>query len=165
MSKTLSHGPSGTAVEGVSAVTIAPPPINFEADMLEVESGVGRVVYTDITSPSDQPSTLRIVATPKANVYAGTSIDPSVFLPSKRGTDLYIETREIWSVTDTVDTAFRQDFPLRVGLAISAPDTSYITDEDIEAAVGRVVAALYSQGEATPDLGITALLHGVVKKY
>lgn len=165
VSKTLSHGPSGTAIGGLATVTCAPVPINYEADMLVIEEGVGKVVYTDVTSPADRPSTLRIAQTSKPNIYTGTSIDPSVFLASKRGTDTYIEAREVWSVIDTEDSTFLQEFPVRCSLALALPDTAYVSDEDIEALVGRVIAALYAQGEATPDTGINALLHGVVKKY
>lgn len=164
MSRVLTFGPNGTPVEGVTALSFTLPPLNFEADFGLIEEGVGKVIYTDLTSPQEQPSTLRIAQTSRANVYAGTSIDPSVYLANKRGTDTIVEVREIWADTESTDPSILGHAPVRCAITLTVPDSAIVTDEAVERLLARCVAAFYKQGEATPDAGITALLHGVVKK-
>lgn len=164
MTLSIEHGPNDTAVGGLATVSLTVPPHNYDTDFRQTVSGPGLVVYTDVTSPTDQPSMLRIAQSERPNIYAGTSIDPSVFLPTKKGTDTIIEVREIWKEVDSTDLAFVRMFPVRAALTLTVPNYGSISDEDVEALVGRVVAALFDQGAATTDTGITALLHGVVDK-
>lgn len=166
MAKTTSFGPNGSPVGDpvITAITFPVAPINFLSDFREVEDGPGKVVYTDVTAPQDQPSTVRIAQTVRPNVYAGSSIDSSVYLPNKKGTDTIIELREIWSVVDSTDASFLLQFPIRMALTMSLPDSAYVTADSVERLVARLVACLAAQGMDTPDSGIQALLHGVVKK-
>lgn len=164
MSRTLTHGPNGTPIEGLSTVTIAPAPINFAEDLRVVESGPGRVVYTDVTSPQDQPSTLRIAQQSKPNVYAGTSIDPAAFLATKQGIDTVVEIREVWSEVDSTDSTYLKLIPVRAAITLNLPVASQVTSTEVALLVNRVVAALFAQGDATIADGLTDLLHGVVEK-
>lgn len=162
MAKVLATGPSGTPIGGLAAVTYVIPPLNYTADFRSLEEGPGRIVMTDITSPTDQPSTLRIAQTSKANVYAGTTIDASAFLANRRGTDTIVEVKEVWSISDAEDPSFLQLMPVRAAITLSLPTSNLITDELVSGLVGRAIAALFAQGDATNADGITALLHGVV---
>lgn len=162
--KSISHGPVDTTVDGVTSVSLTGPPLNYDADYRVIEEGPGKVVYTHVKSPADRPSTLRIAQTSKANVYAGSTIDPSVYLPSKRGLDTIIEVREVWAVTDSADAAFLQYAPVRAALTLSLPDSGVITADDILLLVKRVTAALFDQGEITAEPCVTALQRGVVQK-
>lgn len=164
MSKTLTHGPSGTAVEGLAAVTYTIPPLNYDADFRAIEEGVGKVVYTDVSSPQDQPSTLRIAQQSKANVYAGTTIDPSVFLANRRGSDTIIEVREVWAETESTDASYLRLMPVRAAITLSLPTAATITYSDVSTLIGRAIAGLFAQADATNEDGITGLLHGVVKR-
>lgn len=164
MSKVLTHGPTNTDVPAITTCTFVVTPLHFEADFRLIDSGPGKSVYTDITAPTDQPSTIRIAQTSRANVYAGTSIDPSVYLPSRRGTDTILECREIWVETDSTDTTYRKEIPVRCAITMTLPDTSAFADEDVEALVARTVALLFAQGEDTADGGINAILRGVTGK-
>lgn len=164
MAKSVTYGPNGTPVDGVTAVTFAVPPLNYDADFRLVEDEPGRVLMTDLTSPQDQPSTLRITQTSRANIYAGTSIDPSVFLASRRGLDTYLEVREIWSESDSEDSTYLRHVPVRFAISMTLPESAIVTPAAVERLAARAVAALFAQGDATIDDGVSALLHGVVRK-
>jgi hypothetical protein len=148
----------------VTEVTFPIPPINYTADLREVEDGPGKVVYTDVTSPQDQPSTLRIAQQSRANIYAGTSIDPAAFLATKRGTDTIIEVRQVWMESDSEDSTYLRFAPVRAALTLSLPDSAIVTPDRVADLVQTVIAALFAQGDDTHTDGIAALLHGVVKK-
>lgn len=164
MSRSLAHGPNGTPVDGLSAVTYAIPPLNYDADFVAIEEGPGRVVYTDVTSAQDQPSTLRIAQQSRPNVYAGTSIDASAYLPNKKGTDTIVEVKETWSITESTDPTFLQQAPVRCAITLTLPTTAVMSYSDVQSLIGRAVAALFTQGEATAEEGLVRLLHGVVKR-
>lgn len=164
MAKVLSYGPNDTPVEGVTNLTLTVPPLNFDADFRTLEDEPGRWVAIDVTSPQDQPSTLRIAQQSRPNVYAGTSIDPSVFLPTKKGLDTIIEIREVWSDTESTDPTYLRLAPVRAAITLTLPDSSLVTEDSVMRLVGRAVAALFAQGDATHSAGISALLHGVVRK-
>lgn len=166
MAKTTSYGPVGTPVGDpvITAVTFEVTPLNFDADFRTVEEGASKIVLTDITSPQDQPSTIRISQAARPNVYAGTSIDASAYLPNKKGTDTVVEVREVHAVTDDTDPAFLLQFPVRAAFTLNVPDSAYVTPALVKRLLARVVAAMAEQASATLDSGIDALLHGAVKK-
>lgn len=164
MAKTISYGPNGTAVAGVSDVVTTTLPLNFTADFRSIEEGPSKVVYTDITAPQDRASTLRIAQSSRANIYSGTSIDPSVFLATKRGTDTIIEVRETHEETDSTDSTYLRHYPVRAALTLTLPDASQVTADAVVRLINRLVAAVATQGDDELTAGVTALLHGVVKK-
>lgn len=164
MAKSLSYGPNSTAVAGVANVTFSPAPINFVADMRSVEEGAGKVVYTDVTSPIDQPATLRIAQAIRPNVYAGTSVENASMLPSKRGVDIVVETKEMWRESDDTDPTYDRLIPVRCAITLNLPIAAQVTPDAVEHLIGRTVAALYKQGEDDITAGLNALLHGVVEK-
>jgi len=135
------------------------------ADCLRVlEQGPRKVIYTDITAPVDQPSTIRIAQTSRPNIYAGTSIDPSMFLPTRKGTDTIIEVREVWSIVDSVDTTYLGYAPVRAALTLTLPDGGGISAVDVLELLGRVIGMGLAADESDVTLvdGATNLLHGVV---
>lgn len=164
MTKSVSLGPNPTAVGGVASVGFAPAPINFSTDMKKIETGPGKVIYTDVTAPSDRRYTLRIAQQSRPNIYAGTTIDPSVFLSSKRGTDTVVEIKGILEVTDSVDTTFLQQAPYRLALTMTLPESQFISATEMKAMLDRLVAALATQGDDEILAGLTNLAHGVVEK-
>lgn len=164
MAKTMAFGPNGTSVDGLASITLTSDPLNFDADFRIIDEGPGKVVMTDVTSPLDQPATLRVAQQSKPNVYAGSSIDPSAYIANKRGTDTIVEVREVWSITDDTDPTFLQLVPVRAAISLTLPSTNLVTADAVEQLVMRTVMSLYTQGAATMDAGLGNLLHGVVKK-
>lgn len=165
MAKVLAYGPNGTAVTGLEAgLTIVPAALNFDADFSVIEQDAGKVIYTDVTAPIDQPSTLRIAQTARPNVYAGTSIESSAMLPSRKGMDIVVEIKEQWVETDTVDATYYRVLPVRAALTFNVPVAAQVTPDALEHLVKRVVAALYVQGDDDMTAGLNSLLHGVIEK-
>lgn len=157
-------GPNGTAVDGVTAIDLPLPPLNFDEDFVLLSDDPGNSVYTDITSPIDQPATLRIATRDVANCYAGTSIDPASFLASRKGRDIVVQVREVVKITDSDDATYAKLFPISAGLTMSVPMDALVTAYITETLIGRLVAALAAMGEVEINGGTVALLRGVTRK-
>jgi len=165
MAKVLTMGPNRTPVEGITSLALSQfAPLNFVADFRAIEEGPGKVVLADVTTPVDQPSTLRIAQQSKPNVYAGTSIDPSAYLPNRKGVDTIVELKQVWAITDSEDASYLRHVPVRCAITLSLPTTSVITSEDVETLVCRTIAGMFAHADDEMDAGINALLHGVVSK-
>lgn len=165
MTKVVTYGPTSTAVAGVPSVTFPVAPVNFDADFVAIDSSKpGQVIYTDVTCPLDQESTLRITQTARPNVYAGTSVETGSMLPSKRGLDTVIELKELHKITDSDDPSFVQYAPYRVAIITNTPISEYVSATVVLHLLERAIAAFGQQGDATLNDGITALLHGAVAK-
>lgn len=165
MGKTIAYGPNGTAVAGVTAITFAVAPLNFDADFQRIDGGAGSAwIATDVTSAREFPSTVRIAQQSRANVYAGTSIDPSCYLSTKRGTDTIVEVREVHSEVDSEDSTYLKAWPMRLAITLTAPDANQVDAASIQRMLARAVAALAVQGDDELTAGLNNLLHGVVRK-
>lgn len=164
MTKSVTYGPNGTPVDGLSALTIAVAPINFEEDFLPLVDDPGVNIYLDNTAPVDQPSTVRLATRDVANVYAGTAIDPAVFLPSRKGRDIVVQLQEVHAITDSADAAYLRMYPIKGTLTLNVPIDPAITPAVLEHMVTRLVAAIARQGEATLESGLAALHRGVTSK-
>lgn len=166
MSRSVTTGVTDTAQAGITPLTFAMSPVNFSTDYKPVGDGSdGSIVYTNVTTPADQLETIRIAQRARANVYSGTSIDPSVYVANKAGIDTVVGIRAILRETDSVDVAYQRDLPLAASLTLQLPVAAQVTSTVVENLVKRLVAAaLYAQGVQTPTTGIVALQHGIVKK-
>lgn len=164
MAKTVTLGPNGTAVSGVPAVSLSVDPLNFEEDFYLLKDDPGDTIYSDGTSPVDQPATVRIATRDNANVYAGTSIDPSAFLSSRKGRDVVIQVRDVARIDDSEDATYLRMFPISAGLTISAPIDANVTPAIVQDMIERIIAAA-AAATATPlSDGLSALLRGVTRK-
>lgn len=164
MAKVLSHGPVPSDVENVASIAFTAYPINFVADFRTIEEGPGKLVYTDVTSPVDQPSTLRIQQSLNSNVYSGTSIEPNAMLPTRKGVNTVVEFKEVWKITDSDEPSFCQYMPVRAALTLNLPTCAEMTATELQGFVGRLMASLAAQGSDTLVTGLADLLHGVVEK-
>lgn len=163
MTKSISQGYTDTAIGGFSVVECDLPPLNWGADFKVLSNVPGEVVATNLTSPVDQAETFRWSQKLVPNVYSGTDIDPTAYLPSRRGTSTLIELRGTWVETDSVDPMYRKAMPFRCGIVIAVPSYGNITATMVLNALKRTVSAAFEQGVST-DSGINALQHGVMLK-
>lgn len=160
MAKTTSLGFTDTAVEGVSSLAFPRAVLNLETDFRVKASQPGKeVTLTNITSPIDQPERIRIAYADVNNIYGGSGIEPSLFAPTKRGVSILAQLTEVLSVTDTVDSTFRVDYPVSYHVVIKAPSASYITGPVIQAGLGRLLSCLYDTGSLTTGR-LEAILRG-----
>lgn len=130
------------------------------ADMATVQEEPGEVIITDPSAPIDRPHTLRYAVQNVNNVYSGTSIDPSVYAPTRRGVSLVIQNNVVASVTDTNDSSYRVDLPISAHLVIKVPASDYLTSGQIYDIIRELYSGLYDQS-GSPKIG--ALIRGALK--
>lgn len=158
MAKQISWGYNDTPTGG-AAKTLARSDFNYMDDFRCVSEKPGEVIITNITSPLDRPEQIRYATSNVANVYAGTSIDESVYAPSKRGVSLLAQVTETVSVTDDADADFRIDLPLSAHLVIKTPASEHISADMVATLVGRLVGSLFESDDTT-NTRLDAMLRG-----
>jgi hypothetical protein len=119
------------------------------------------IVMTNITSPIDRPENIRLAFTDVVNIYNGTSIEPSVAAPTKRGVSVLAQVTDIASVTDSTDADFRVDLPLSAHLVLKVPASEYVTPAMVQALIGRLLSSLYDTG-STSENRLAAILRGAL---
>lgn len=162
MTKVLSVGYTDTAIPGVTSLDFARGLVNYKADFKVKSDEPGEVVLTNLTSPVVYPERMRISVSDVANVYTGSSIEPSLYAPTKRGVSLLCQLTEVLKVTDSAVPAMEIALPVSAHLVIKVPNHEMITPAVIETLVGRLISGLYETGSSTPSR-LTALLRGSLK--
>lgn len=163
MAKSISLGYTDTAVGGFANNPQTLPALNWAVDHTPISDVPGEVVTTNLSCPVDQPETFRFAQRKVQNVYAGTDVDPSAYLPIRQGTSTLIECREIWVESDSVDTTYRKLIPVKCGITLTVPSYGNITADQVLALLRRTAAGAFETGVST-STGISALLRGVMKK-
>lgn len=163
MAKNIAYGFTDTAVGGFASNPQTLVALNWAVDHDILSDVPGEAVTTNLSSPVDQPETFRFAQRKVANVYAGTDVDPSAYLPVRQGTSTLIEMREVWVETDSTDATYRKLIPVKVGITLTFPSYGNITADMALASVKRCASALFETGVGT-STGIAALLRGVMKK-
>lgn len=162
MSKQVNVGYTDSPISGVTSLELARGLVNFGADFRTVSEAPGELVITNITSPTDRPESFRIGYSTVQDVYKGTTIDPSVYAPSRKGISVLVQLTDTYSVTDTTDAEFRVDLPISTHMVIKVPSSEYLTSEHVMAQVGRCVSGLFETGSEANDR-LKALLRGSLK--
>lgn len=159
MTKQLSMNFTDTAISGVTTLTFPRGKVNFKADWRIKQDEPEEAILTNLTSPVVYPERMRISASDVANVYSGSSVEPSLYAPTKRGRSVLVQVNEIWKVTDSVDATYEVALPVQCHLVIKVPNHELVTPDAIQTLVGRAVSGLFETGSAdTTRLG--SLLRG-----
>lgn len=159
MTKVITNGYTDTPIDGVSTLTFPRGLVNLKQDFRVKSSNGKEVVLTNITSPIDRPEQIRIAATDIANIYNGTSIEPSALAPTKRGVSVLAQVTDVVSVTDDTDADYRVDLPLSAHLVIKVPASEYVNAETVKTLVGRLLSSLFDTGSST-NARLEAILRG-----
>lgn len=159
MTKSISVGYTDTAISGVSSLTFPRGLVNYGKDFRVKDNSPSEVVITNLTSPVDRPETFRIGYQEIPNIYAGKTIDPSVYAPSKRGVKILTQVAEVWSETDSADATYRRDVPVSAQLVIQTGSLETITTSMLLTLVGRLVSGLFETGSLTTER-LQAMLRG-----
>lgn len=162
MAKALSVNYTDTAISGVSSLPFQRGLVNFGADFVVKSDIPGEVILTNLTSPVVYPEKMRISSSDVANVYNGSSIEPSLYAPTKRGTSILVQLTEVWKVTDTVDTSIEAALPVSAHLVIKVPNHELVTPAAVQTLIGRLISGLYETGDLSTGR-LTALLRGSLK--
>lgn len=162
MTKALSVNYTDTPISGVSALNLERGLVNYGADFKVVSDKPGEVILTNLTSPVVYPERYRISVSDVKNIYNGSSIEPSLYSPTKKGTSLLVQLTEILKVTDTAVPEMEIALPVSAHIVIKVPNHELVTPSVVEVLVGRLISGLYETGdEGTTRM--TALLRGSLK--
>lgn len=159
MPKTTSFGYTDTTPAGGATKTLTRPNLNYGADFAKTEDSENKCIITNLTSPYDQPESIRFEVADVKNIYNGTNIDPSVYATSKAGISLVCQVNDILRVTDSADSTYQVDLPISAHFVIKMPKSQYITAGDIEKVVARCVASMYDT-DSVGTSRIDALVRG-----
>jgi len=163
MTKTIVTGPTDTAFSGSTAMTVPVPGLNWFTDYRVRTSQPGEVVFTNVTTPTDQAETVRFSQRAKKDIYSGTGIDQAAYLPVRSGLSTLIELRQTWVETDSGDATYRKLIPVRVGITLDLPTYGNITAAQALVLTERAVSCLFERGTVN-STGLGALQRGILAK-
>jgi hypothetical protein len=143
MGKIISTGYTDTAYTGTPVLTRGK--LNFTSDFRVGQTKADQIVLVNLTSPNDRIEKATIAFSNIKDIYQNTEIDPSVYAPSRRGINLYVQLKDTYSVTDDVDADFEQHLPISVSMTIRVPASQFLTAEHVQTVLARAVSLLYDQ--------------------
>lgn len=159
MSKSLSMNFTDTAIPDVSTLDFPRGLVNYGADFRVKSDEPTEAIITNLTSPTVFPERIRFSVSDVSNIYQGTSIEPSLYAPTKRGVSVLVQVTENWTVTDSSDATYQVALPVSAHLVIKVPNHELVTPAAVQTLVGRLVSCLYETGdEGTTRIG--SLLRG-----
>jgi len=159
MAKTTSLGFTDTADGGATTKAFTRANLNFPVDFSVKTDSESKVLLVNKTSPLDQLESIRVESSNIVDVYKGTSIDPSVYAPSRQGVSIVVQVNDVLRVTDAAVPAFQLDLPISVHTVVKVPLSSYITAADVQTVIGRALAIFYNSNYVTTGR-ISSLLRG-----
>jgi hypothetical protein len=160
MTKVIDHGYTDTPIEGVTTLTFPRALLNYSKDFRVKTNNNGKeVVLTNLTSPIDRSENIRIAYSDIANIYNGTGIEPSISAPTKRGVSVLTQVTDVISITDEADPDYRIDLPVSAHLVLKVPSSEFITSEEVQVLVGRLMSSLFDTGVSTTSR-LNAILRG-----
>lgn len=159
MAKTLNKGFTDSVT---STKNVAIPSLSWATDFKTKTDDPNEVIITNVTCPLDRPETVRFGYTEINDVYKNTSIDSSVYAPTKRGIQLLAQINDVYSVTDTVDATYRVDLPVQAHIVIKVPANENITADVVNALIARSVSTFYATSTVTSEK-IAAMIRGSLR--
>jgi hypothetical protein len=132
-----------TDTTGGTAASITMPAKNYGADY-SVKGNIANLVdVTNLTSPTDAPSTERFSLKSIKDIYKGTSVTEAYKSPNKGGFSLLSQCNVVATITDSEDSDYRVDLPISAHLVIAGPYDSNITTAHLTTIANRAHAGLY----------------------
>jgi len=132
-------------------------PVLNNADFAPRKVEANEVELTNMTSPVDQPETVRFAISNVGNIYANTGIDPAYYGASKKGFSVLVQLNDTMRVTDTEKPEFVQDFPISAHIVIKGASSSYLSSDNVYAVAKRLVSCL------TPGSDSSARLNELIR--
>lgn len=162
MSKVVNLNHTDSAVSGVSSLSLPISVLNYGADF-GVQDGNGAELHlVNNTSPIDCPETIRYAVSDVQNIYKGTTIDPNLFMDTKRGVSLLVQLNQVYNVTDSAVPAYNRVLPIKAHMVLQIPVDQVVTADMVQALVGRLCSCLFDTGSAS-SARIGRLLRGSLR--
>lgn len=128
------------------------PDLDYNKDFAVTKDESDTVVITNVTSPIDQPETIRWSYQNVNDVYRNTGIDPSMTATTKRGVSIVGQVNDVMRVTTDEESGccgVSYDLPLEAHVVIKVPLNQNVTSDVALALVKRAFATLFSTGSVT----------------
>lgn len=161
MAKTLSVNYTDTTLTGGTAVSLKLPQLNYGADFRVTRDSAGEAIVTNLTSPLDAPERFRWAHNTVADVYKNTGIDPTLYYPNRKGTQILCQLTDVYSVTDSAAPDYLAMLPVEAHLVLKVPNNELITPQLAEQIIARMLAGLY-ETDAGQYTRMSALLRGAL---
>lgn len=158
MAKILNKGYTDSVV---TTKNVAVPDLNWTTDFKVKQDEPTEAILANVTSPLDRPESIRFGYTDIKDVYKGTSIDPSVYAPTRRGMQILAQVNDIYSVSSDTDATYRIDLPVSAHVVIKIPACELLTADVVNALALRAVATLYNKTVVTSEK-LAAMTRGVL---
>lgn len=159
MSKTINKGFTDK-VAITKSINI--PDLSWDVDFKTKVDEPDEVILTNVTSPLDRPELFRFGYTEIKDVYKNTTIDPSVYAPTRRGIQILCQVNDVYSLTDDVDASYRVDLPVQAHVVLKVPACDVITADMVEELAQRAVSGLFATGSVT-SAKLSAMLRGSMR--
>lgn len=159
MSKVVSVNYTDTPISGVSSLNFPRGLVNFGADFKKKEDEPKEAMITNLTSPISFPEKFRFGITEIADVYKGAGIEPGMYAPTRRGTQILSQVTETWTVTDSSDATYQVALPVGCHVIVRIPNNENITPAMVQTLVGRAVSGLFETGSLSTSR-LAAMLRG-----
>lgn len=158
----LEGGPVDTPIlPSPGTLTFPRAPLNFGADFSIKESKANEVVLTNIRADIDRPETIRLSWSTLTDVYRNSSIDPSVYAPSRKGVNVLAQVTNVLSISPSANSEARVDIPVSTHLVIKTGAQAEITADVIITQVSRLLSSLFETGK-TDTSRLEAILRGAL---
>lgn len=131
--------------------SVSIPDLDYAHDFAVTKDTSEECILTNMTSPLDQPETLRFGYQNIADVYRNTGIDPSFMSTTKRGISVVSQVNDILRVipdTDTTccgDTSY--DLPISAHVVVKVPVNANVTPDVVKTLVFRAVSTMFNTGK------------------
>lgn len=146
--------------ESATAHTISCDSIDYST-FAEIDTKSANEVHlVDTTQGMETPMQIRYSISDVANIYSGTSIDPSVYAPIRRGKSLLAQMTLTAKVTDNADPSYMVLLPISMHCVIKVPQSDYLTTDHIENILKHLIDTLY---DSTGTFKVGSLLRGALK--
>lgn len=140
MSYVISYNLPQTSATGISLQT----PKFETANYATTKDVSGDVQLTNIQSPIGLPEQFTFRTSSVSNIYKSSNVDPTLYMPSKRGIRLNTHVRQTWTVHDPDDlTAPSYAIPVTASLTLQVPVNNLLSTADVDQLILRLLCTLY----------------------
>jgi hypothetical protein len=165
MAKVLNKYNSDTPIPSGTVATLTVDPLNFGTDfrrgMEKGTSSSSSATVMNVTTPTSFPESFRFEASAVTNVYNNTSIEKTLYAPTKMGASVLCSLDDVWTVTDTEDPSYCIALPMHAHLVLRVPNNENLTSSDVRSLICRLLGGLFESG-SDDNSRISALLRGAV---
>lgn len=137
---------SNYADTATSTKTVAIPDLTYAKDFaVKIDEAQEATIVNTTGSSISSPESLRFGCTAVANIYQNSDVDVSNACPSKRGVQIMVEAKDVYSASNTV-TGASFEMPATGRLVIRVPSNECVTTDLVLDILKRTISACYATG-------------------